>query len=131
VTRTIAILICLVVGVGTGLLAEQVPVRPVFQSIIAALGSWTVASLASAAVWLMRPSPDAGISAVSFGVGESLLTWAGFVVLAVLLHAALGWLGPILHPSVVAHRSVLIALVSSLSAALVWTSGLGVAGALG
>lgn len=132
-TRTIAIVIGAVVGLGIGLLSERVPVRPVFQSIIASLVGCavTVASVASAAVWLKRPPPDGETFALSFGMSESVLLWAGVLVVGVaLLHAALGWLGPMLHPFVAMHRGVLVALLTSLSAAIASISGLGMAGLL-
>jgi hypothetical protein len=130
VTRPIAIVIGILVGLAVGLVCERVPVRPIVQSIIAALVASTVASVASAAVWLMRPPPDAGVLAVSFGLSESLLTWAAVLLVGVVLHAAVGWIGPLLHPSVVAHRGVLIALLGALWGALACTSGIGMAGPL-
>jgi hypothetical protein len=132
-TRTIAIVIGVVVGLVIGLLSERVPVRPVLQSILASLVGFTVtvASVASAAVWLKRPPPDGETWALSFGLSESLLLWAGVLVVGVaLLHAALGWVGSVLHPFVAMHRIVLVALLISLSAAMASISGLGMAGLL-
>jgi len=130
VTRPIAILIGLVVGIGVGLACERLPVRALFQSLIAAFVGTTLASVASAAVWLMRPPPDAHILAVSFGVSESLLTWTVVLLTGVALHAVLGWMGPLLHPSVAAHRTMLVGIAGALWGALACTSGLGMAGPL-
>jgi hypothetical protein len=128
VTRPIAILIGVLVGFGIGLLSERVPVKPLVQSIIAAVLGWTVASLASAVIWMMRPPPDAEVFAVSFGL--SLAWGAVFIVGVALLHVALGWIGPLIHPSAVTHRVVFVGLVGSLSATIASTSGLGMVGPL-
>jgi hypothetical protein len=128
VTRLIAILIGVLVGLGIGLLSERVPVRPLFQSIIAAVVGWTVASLASAVVWMLRPPPEAQGGAVSFGLN---LAWGTVFILGVaLLHAALGWLGLLIHPSAATHRALLVGLLGSLSATIASTSGLGMVGPL-
>jgi hypothetical protein len=117
-TRPIAILIGVVVGLGVGLLSERVPVRPVLQSIMAALAGAIVAFVVSVAVWVLRPPPE-GVFSVSFGLSEVLVLWLGlFIGGAALLHVAIGWIGDMLHPSIGIHRRVLLALLSSMSAAV-------------
>jgi hypothetical protein len=82
-----------VLGITVGFACRQLHVKPVVQTVLAALLGATAASLGAAVLWILRPPPEAGVLAVSFGLIESLATWSGTVLVGVILHAVLGWAG--------------------------------------
>jgi hypothetical protein len=126
-TYPIAVLIAIVVGFATGYLAQRVPVAPVLQSAGAAVVGMLLASLAAGMIWLLRPSPDAGVLAVSIGIAEGVLIGLAVAFVAGVIHAILGWAG---HAALASHRGILLGLLGALYGAIASMSGFGAVHAL-
>jgi hypothetical protein len=115
--------VIVVVGVGSGLLAARLPIRPVAQSVAAALASWVVGCLIGVVLRLIEPARHAGLAAVSFGVAEAALGCAFVIGTAVTLHLVLGWVGSALHPAFASWRTLLIGLMAAIGGVLAYSGG--------
>ena len=116
--------VIVVVGVGSGLLAARLPIRPVAQSLAAALASWVIGCLIGVVLRLIEPARHAGVAAVSFGVAEAALGCVFVIGTAVTLHLVLGWVGSALHPAFASWRTLLIGLMAAIGGVLAYSGGL-------
>jgi len=92
----------------------HLPVRPIVQSLAAALASWFLGGLVGVVLRLVEPARQAGIAAVTVWLGEGLLGCAFAVGTGLALYLALGWIGSAVHPAFASWRPLLISLLGAI-----------------
>jgi hypothetical protein len=107
---TVAVVVGTATGVLAGFFAERLPLRPLFQSLLAAFGASTVAWFGGVAMtfgYLTYLNANGGIGAVGFGMSsDGPLTLGVFVLVIVAAHVLMGrsserWPRLARHPAVV------------------------------
>lgn len=112
------IAIGILVGLGSGLLSERLPISPMAQSVTAAGAAAILSTIAVSMAWIRETASELHSAAMTFDLARGLLTLVLVVGLAASLHAGLGWLGGMAHPVFGRHRPITIGLVVGCLSAL-------------
>jgi hypothetical protein len=118
------LLIGVLVGVVVGYAMQRLPMKPILQTMGAALISWALASVAGLVLWLSRPPRDVGVLAVSFGVGETLVAALVVLVVAAAIHAGLGWASSQSNPAMLTYRPIIVGVLAGVATAFLQEVGL-------